>query len=168
MKEVLLSFCQVLDWTACWSRRSDIICRSAWVRSPKLWSHALRLRRQPFRQTAGGGCATVLWGIVHPHCMTLGRALTDKWPEVINILSHWFWGMWGTISTSGTTRCTAGDFGDTYSAWMWHKSTRENNFTWAFWIWQRSLNQLFSCWATNAYRHCRARVCATFDLYRNC
>lgn len=33
---------------------------------------------EPFSQTAGGGSVSVLWGIVPPHCATLGRTLTDK------------------------------------------------------------------------------------------
>lgn len=86
---MLFNVRQVSDWTA-WSRRSDIILGwSAWLR---LWTLALR-HLQPFSQTAGVGCGTVLWGIAGPHCATLGRILTDKWPDVINSLSRWFGGM---------------------------------------------------------------------------
>lgn len=133
-EEGLLSVGQVLEWTACVGV-VGVTSLSAWVRRPKLWMLALR-HQQPFSQTAGGGFATVLWGIVHPQCATLGRTLTDKWADVINSLSCWFWGMWDSVGASKTTRCTAGFFSEMYSTWMWHVSASENNLTWTFRIWR--------------------------------
>lgn len=114
----------------------------------KPWTVNLSHRR-PFSQTSGGGCVATVWGIVHPfHCATLRRTLTDKWPDGINSLSCWFWGMWGTAGASTTAHCTAGDFRDTENTWLWHESAPENNFTWSFWTCIPYGNKLMSYWST--------------------
>lgn len=90
----------VQQHVVCWSHRSDITLRwSAWA---GLCTLALR-HRQPFSRTAGGDCGPVWRGIAHPHCATLGRTLTDEWPDVINSLSRWFWDKCGSIGAWRTT-----------------------------------------------------------------
>lgn len=116
---------------------------SAWVRRLKLWRLTLR---QLEEVAAWPWCG----GIVHPHCATLGQTLTDEWPDMINSLSCWFWGVWGTFSASRTTCCTAGDFNDTRRARMWHKRhfKYDHHRKEASWFHELQTHKGTGCWAS--------------------